>query len=499
MPEQPSIEPRAPDAPDAPDAPAAQDDADAPSSRSWWADVKAALEGHPYDYTRGRLGRAILVLAIPMVLEMAMESVFAVCDVFFVAKLGDDAVATVGLTESMLTIVYAIAIGLSMSATAMVARRTGEKDPDGAVRAGTQAIAVGAVVGLVIGAPCAYFASDLLRLMSAPEAVIENGSGYASILLGSNVVILLLFLNNAVFRGAGDAALAMRALWIANGVNLVLDPCFIFGWGPFPELGVTGAAVATTCGRGIGVIYQFAMLRRGAGRVRLKGPAFRIDFKVMAVLLRLSAGGVAQFLIATASWVVLMRIVAPFGEAVLAGYTIAVRIVMFTILPAWGLCNAAATLVGQNLGARRPDRAERSVWLTGTFNMIFLGVVMLVFLAFGPRLIAIFTDRPETMAHGADALRIISYGYLFYAWGMVMVQAFNGAGDTMTPTWINLFCFWFGQIPLAWTLATVAGLGPHGVFWSIAGAEAILAIVSLLVFRRGRWKTISLATDGAAA
>ena len=461
--------------------------------RSALQQILDVLRGRTYDYTEGSLRRAIVILAIPMVLEMAMESTFAICDVYFVSRLGDDAVAAVGLTESMLTIIYALAIGLAMGATAMVARRIGEKDEKGAVRAATQAIAVGLGAGALVGLPCAIFAVDLLRLMGASSAVIEVGGGYTSLLLGTNVVIMLLFLNNAIFRGAGDPALAMRTLWLANGINIALDPCLIFGLGPFPELGVTGAAVATTIGRGTGVLYQLWMLRRGVGRVRLHGPDFRIDPAVLLELLRVSAGGVAQFLIATASWVALMRIVSPFGDEAIAGYTIAVRIVVFAILPAWGVANAAATLVGQNLGARKPDRAERSVWWTGVYNTVFLGGVTVLFVLFAPSLIGLFTDNERTLAIGVDALRIVSYGYVFYAWGMVLTQAFNGAGDTMTPTWINLVCFWMIQIPLAWTLARVVGLGPSGVFWSVAGAESILAVVAAWVFRRGGWKKVRVA------
>lgn len=464
----------------------------------WWREVKETLSGKQHDYTKGPLSRAIVLLAIPMVLEMVMESVFAVCDVFFVSRLGDDAVATVGLTEAMLTIVYAIAIGLSMGATAMVARRVGENNPQGAVRAATQAVLVGAIVGVALGIPCLFLAPKLLLLMGASPGVIEVGSGYATIMLGGNVVITLLFLNNAVFRGAGDAAIAMRVLWVANAINLILDPCLIFGLGPFPELGVTGAAVATTIGRGAGVCYQFALLRRGVGRVELRGPACRFEPRIMRDLVRVSIGGVTQFLIATASWVVLMRIVSPFGAAAIAGYTIAIRIVIFAILPSWGLANAAATLVGQNLGARRPDRAERAVYLTAWWNTAFLGLVTVVFLLFARPMIGLFTSEPETARVGVAALRIISAGYVFYAWGMVMVQAFNGAGDTMTPTRINLVCFWFLQIPMAWLLARGLEVGPPGVFWSVAVCESVLAAVSILIFRRGRWKEASVGEDVAA-
>ena len=424
-----------------------------------------------------------------------MESVFAICDIFFVSRLGIDAVAAVGVTEALLTIVYALAIGLAMSATALVARRIGEKNKEGAVRAATAAIAVGVLGGVVLGLPGFFLAEDLLRLLDAPESVVEAGAGYARLILGFNIVVMLLHLQNGIFRGAGDAGLAMRSLWLANGINLVLDPCLIFGLGPFPELGMTGAALATVIGRGTGVLYQLRILRSGVGRIALRGPAFRVRARLVLEILRLSVGSIGQLLIATTSWVVLMRIIAPFGEAVLAGYTIAIRIVIFAFLPAWGLSNAAATLVGQNLGAGRPERAERAVWLTGLFNMAFLAVVTVVFLALAPLLIAIFTDEPETFAVGVSALRILSYGYVAYAWAMVGTQAFNGAGDTMTPTKMNFFCFWMFQIPLAWVLARPLGIGPAGVFWSVCLAEALLAVVAIVLFRRGRWKETRLVAD----
>jgi putative MATE family efflux protein len=333
--------------------------------------------------------------------------------------------------------------------------------------------------------------------MKASPEVIETGSGYTAILLGTNVVIVLLFVHNAIFRGAGDALLAMKALWLANGVNLVLDPCLIFGLGPFPELGVKGAAIATTIGRGSGVLFQLWILRRGSARLSLKGVSFRLQPRVMLELVRLSTGSIAQLLIATASWVALMRLVSPFGESAVAGYTIAIRILIFAILPAWGIANAAATLVGQNLGAKQPGRAERAVRLTGWYNAAFLTVVMILALLFGPWLLSFFTTDPETLKHGNDALRIISYGYPFYAWGMVLTQAFNGAGDTWTPTYINLFCFWVIQVPLAWWLSGSTELGPQGVFWSIGISETVLALTAMAIFKRGRWKTVQLAADEA--
>jgi putative MATE family efflux protein len=454
----------------------------------WWTALRDALSGREHDYTRGSLNRAIALLAVPMVLELSMESLFAVVDIFFVGRLGSEAVATVGITEAVLTLFYAVAIGLSMSTTAMVARRVGEGDRTGAARAAVQAIAVGMAVALCTGIPAFIYGPQILSLMGASPETLTVGGTYASLMLGSNGVILLLFLNNAIFRGAGDAVVAMRSLWLANAVNIVLDPCLIFGWGPFPELGVTGAAVATACGRGIGVLYQFHALWHGVGRLRIDRASLEVVPAVVFRLLRLSAGGIGQLLIATASWVALMRIMAPFGADAVAGYTIAMRIIVFAILPSWGMSNAVATLVGQNLGAQQPERAERSVWLTGCYNMIFLAIVTVVFVIAADVLVGWFNDDPDVTAIGSQALRVISYGYVFYAWGMVMMQAFNGAGDTMTPTWANLVCFWGGQIPLAWLLARGFGFGPPGVFWAVVVSETLLALLMMHLFRSGRWK-----------
>ncbi|HKX45296.1 MAG TPA: MATE family efflux transporter, partial [Planctomycetota bacterium] len=374
-------------------------------------------------------------------------------------------------------------------------RRIGEGNKPGAVRAATSALAVGVIAGVALGVPGWIFAPELLRAMGASEQVVAEGTGYMRLVLGLNVFVMLIHMSNAVFRGAGDAALAMRSLMLANAINIVLDPCLIFGLGPFPELGLAGAGLATVIGRGTGVAYQFWMLRRGTGRIVLRGEAFRVEPPVLREILRLSVGTVSQFLIATSSWVVLMRIVAPFGESVLAGYTIAIRIVVFAFLPAWGFSNAAATLVGQNLGAGRPERAERSVYLTGTWTMAFLALVTVAFLVWAPELVAIFTQEPATAAVAVAALRILSYGYVLYAWGMAVVQGFNGAGDTLTPTWLNLAFFWALEIPLAWGLAHPAGIGHEGVFWAVCLSEAALAVAGLLVFRRGRWKRTQLAPD----
>ncbi|MAB81367.1 MAG: MATE family efflux transporter [Planctomycetes bacterium] len=462
---------------------------------SVFREIREALRGKQHDYTEGSLPRAIWLLAVPMVLELSMESIFAICDIYFVGRLGTDAVAAVGVTEAMLTIVYALAIGLAMATTALVARRIGEKNVDGAVRVATAAIFVGVIGGLVIGIPGFLFAEDLLRLMDAPAGVVATGTDYTRIILGFNIVVMLIHLQNAVFRGAGDPSLAMKSLGLANLINIILDPILIFGLGPFPELGMTGAAIATTTGRGIGVLYQLHVLRSSNGRIVLRGPVVRLRLRLVGEILRLSLGSIGQLLIATSSWVVLVRLVAPFGGAALAGYTIAIRVVLFAFLPAWGLSNAVATLVGQNLGAQKPNRAERSVWLTGCYNMIFLGLVMILFIIAAPLIVGIFTEESESLRVGIDALRIISYGYPFYAWGMVMTQAFNGAGDTMTPTRINFFCFWCFQIPLAWGLSGPLGCGPAGVFWSVCLAEAVLAGVAVVLFRRGTWKMTQVAAD----
>ena len=436
----------------------------------------------------GSLNRAILLLAIPMVLEMVLESLFAVVDVFWVGRLGADAVATVGLTESLLSLVFAVGLGLSLSTTAMVARRIGEKDPNGAAVAGVQAIVIGLAVSLAIGLPCFFYAPRLLQLMGASPQVIAVGSSYARIALGGSGAILMLFLNNAIFRGAGDAAIAMRLLWVSNIINLVLDPCLIFGWGPFPKLGVTGAALATFTGRSIGVGYQFYRLLRGSERIRILRQHMRINLSVLLRLVRVSLTGILQFAIAHTSWIGLVRIVSIFGSAALAGYTIAIRIVIFVILPSWGLSNAAATLVGQNLGAKQPQRAEASVWRTGFYNMIFLGAIGVVFVVFAEPIVRMFTHDPQVVPLAASCLRIISYGNIGYAYGMVMLQAFNGAGDTITPTIVNFFGFWLLEIPLAWFLAIPMRMQAKGAYFSIVVAEAAIAAVSIVLFKRGYWK-----------
>ncbi len=457
-------------------------------SPSLWSSIREAVRGSHQDFTTGSLNRAILLLAIPMILEMVLESLFAVVDVFWVGRLGADAVATVGLTESMLSLVFAVGLGLSLSTTAMVARRIGEKNPEAAAVAGVQAIAIGLAISVLVGVPCVFYAPELLRLMGASPQVISVGSGYARIALGGSGAIMMLFLNNAIFRGAGDAAIAMRLLWVSNIINLVLDPCLIFGWGPFPKLGVTGAAAATFTGRSIGVLYQFYRLLRGSERIRILKNQVRVNLPILLRLLRVSLTGILQFAIAHTSWIGLMRIVSIFGSLTLAGYTIAIRILIFLLLPSWGLSNAAATLVGQNLGARQPERAQTSVWRTGFYNMLFLGGIGLFFLIFATPVVRLFTSDPAVVPLAATALRILSYGNIGYAYGMVMLQAFNGAGDTVTPTYVHFFGFWLLEIPLAYALALPAHLGPNGVYISIVVAEAAIAGAGILLFRRGRWK-----------
>ncbi len=453
-----------------------------------WPALRDAVRGTQQDFTAGPIGRALLLLAVPMVLETAMESVFAVVDIFFVSRLGSEAVATVGLTESMLTLIYTVALGLSIGVTAMVARRIGEKDPDGAARTAVQAILLGIVVAAMLGIVGGTFAPRLLGLMGADSAVIGAGAPYTRIMLGGNATVLLLFLINAIFRGAGDAAIAMRMLWLANGINIFLDPALIFGIGPFPELGIAGAAIATNIGRGTAVVAQLYILTRATGRVKIHAEHIRMIPSVMWQLVRLSGTGTFQVFIGMASWIGLIRILAGFGSEVLAGYTIGIRMIIFALLPSWGLSNAAATMVGQGLGAKKPERAERAVWMAGFYNMLLLGTVGVVFEIFAPQIVRVFTTDPEPFRYGVMCLRIVSAGFLFYAYGMVLTQSFNGAGDAWTPTIINLFCFWLFELPFAYVLAHVFHVGPPGVFLAMTLAFSALAVVSAAVFRRGRWK-----------
>ena len=471
-----------------PSSAVALNSAEMPSMRRLVRDLMDAIRGTAADYTQGSIGRAILLLSVPMMLEMALESAFAVVDIYFVSSLGSSAVATVGLTESVLTLVYAVAIGFSMGTTALVARRIGEKHPREAADAAVQAIAVAVAASVPFAVAGIFFAKDILGLMGADAWGLEHGYRYAAWMLGGNVVVMLIFIINAIFRGAGDAALAMRVLWLASGVNIVLDPALIFGWGPLPELGIEGAAVATVIGRGLGVLLQFWVLLRGAKHIRVLPEQIRIRAAVMRRLILTSLGGIGQFIIATSSWIGLVRIVSVFGSEALAGYTIAVRIIIFTLMPSWGFSNAAATLVGQNLGAGQPERAERSVWITGVVNMVFLAGVSLIYIFCNRFLVRIFTAEPGVVAAGAECLQIVSCGYIVYAWGMVMPQAFNGAGDTLTPTKINFFCFWLLEIPLAYLLAIKLGANQSGVYWSIVVAESAAGLVGIALFRRGKWK-----------
>lgn len=459
-----------------------------PSQQSLWKDIVGSVKGMEYDFTSGSTGRAILLLSIPMVLEMMMESVFAVADIFFVSKLGPEAVATVGITESMMTILYAVAMGLSMGTTAIISRRIGEKDKKSAAIAAVQSIIIGILVSIPVAALGIFFSHELLGLMGASETIINEMYTYTMIMMGGNLVIMLLFIVNAVFRGAGDAAISMRVLWFANLLNIVLDPILIFGFGPIPAMGITGAAIATTGARGLAVIYQFWLLFGKSSRIQINRQDLKLNLDVMNRLVRVSIGGIGQFLIAMASWLGMVRIIAEFGSTALAGYTIAIRIVMFSLLPSWGMSNAAATLVGQNLGAGKPERAERSAWICGFINTGFLILLGISFYLFSDFLIRLFTPEVDVIAVGAKALKIIALGYLFYGMGMVMVQAFNGAGDTMTPTWLNFICFWLIEIPLGWFLAMNAGFNENGVFWAIVVAESVFGILGMWVFAKGKWK-----------
>lgn len=441
------------------------------------------------NFTEGSINRAIFLLSVPMIVEMSFESVFAVVDIYFVSLLNDqNAVAAIGLTESLLTFIYSIGMGLSMGATAMVARRVGEKNFDAASTAALQAIYIGGVFALWFTFTGLLNYEELLRLMGASEEIIRVGSGYTKWMLGGNITIIMIFLINGIFRGAGNAAIAMQSLILANILNMILDPILIFGWGPIPAYGVEGAAIATNIGRSVGVLYQLYFLAKGTGIIRIPRKNLAVNWSIIGNLLRVSAGGAGQFLISSASWVVLVYIVAKFGSAALAGYTIAIRVIIFTILPSWGMANAASTLVGQNLGAGFPDRAEKSVWRTGFYNMMFLLGVMVVFLLFAENILGFFTKDLEVIAYGVECLQVVAFGYVFYGYGMVITQSFNGAGDTLTPTLINLVGFWLLQIPLAWVLALSLGFETKGVYLAIAIAESAIAIAGMLIFRRGKWK-----------
>ena len=451
-----------------------------------------AVKGKQHDFTTGSIRKAVFMLSIPMILEMLMESIFALVDIIYVSRVSVNAVATVGLTESVLTLVYAVAIGLSMGATAIVARRTGEKDREGANQAAVQVIFLGVFIAALISVIGILFPKEILGLMGGEADLIEEGYGYTQVLLGGNVTVMLLFLINAVFRGAGNASIAMWTLILSNGLNIILDPIFIFGLGPIPAYGVEGAAIATTTGRGVAVLAQLIILFKGNSYIKIAIKDVVIRTKVMINLIKISLGGIGQFLIGTSSWVVLMLIMATFGSEVLAGYTIAIRIMMFTLMPAWGMSNAAATLVGQNLGAQQPDRAEASVWKTGKYCAIFMGAVSLIYIFLAPTFLGWFSSEPDVVKYGALCLQIMAAGYIAYAYGMVVINSFNGSGDTKTPTVINFICFWLFQLPFAYFMAIELDFGPEGVFWAITLAEISIAVIGIIWFRKGKWKTVQV-------
>lgn len=449
---------------------------------------QALIGGEEHDFTQGSIKRAVFILSVPMVAEMLMESVFAIADIFFVAKLGADAIATVGLTESVMTIVYAIAVGISVAATAIVSRRVGEKKNRKASHSAYQAILTGTVISIIITILGIVFTEDILRLMNASEAVVNDYSVYMKIIFAGNIVVMLLFVNNAIFRSAGNPILSMKVLVVANIINLILDPLLIFGLGPIPAMGIKGAAIATTIGRGIAVLYQFYIFISGKGKIRFDGISLLPDFKLIKQVLVLSWGSIFQNLVATSSWIILVRFVAVYGSEVLAGYTIALRIIMFSLLPAWGISNAASTLVGQNLGAGDPLRAEKSAWMASRVNMVFMGVISFFLVVWPSQFIGLLTPDTHIIPLGTDSLRIMSIGLIMYGLGMVMVNSLNGAGDTQTPFKINVFSFWMLEIPLAWFLSQKAGLMQNGVFWSIVIAEAFMTIIALYFFKKGKWK-----------
>lgn len=472
--------------------PASDATATDPAAQSVWASLRDAIRGTSADYTRIPLRRAVFLLAVPMVLELILESTFAVVDIFFVARLGASAVATVGLTESYLFLLYSIAMGLAMGVTALVARRVGEGESEQASITAAQALWIALLASVPFAIAGIVYARELLALMGADAWTLEHGVGYMQWMLGGNAVILLLFVINAIFRGAGDAAIAMRVLWVANGLNIVLDPLLIFGWGPVPAFGIEGAAIATNIGRGVGVLMQLWILFRGGKHIRILAAQLAWNAGIAWNIVRTSLGGVGQMIVAMTSWIFLMRILASIGSEAVAGATIAIRIMMFTMMPAWGMSNAAATLVGQNLGAQQPDRAEASVWQIGRYNMAYLILIALLFFFLPRELVGFFTSDTQVVDVGAQWLRILSYSLFVYGWWMVSVQAFNGAGDTATPTWINVVFFWMIQIPLAWLLALQLQHGHTGVFWAVFVSETSVGLFTLWLFSRGKWKTVQV-------
>jgi putative MATE family efflux protein len=463
-----------------------------PPAQSTWQAIKDAIRGTEADYTKIGLRRAIFLLAVPMILELLMESLFAVVDIYFVGKLGSSAVATVGLTETFLFLLYSLAMGLALAVTAIISRRIGEKNKEEAAINAVQSIFLGVLCSIPFMIGGIFFAKDLLRLMGGDEWAINEGYKFTQIMLGGNVVIVLLFVINAIFRGAGDAAIAMRVLWIANGINIILCPILIFGWGPIPAFGIEGSAIATTTGRGIGVIIQLWTLFKGGKHIQVTMKHLYWNARIILGIAKTSLGGVGQMFVGMTSWIVLMKILSDVGSEAVAGATIALRIMMFTMLPAWGMSNAAATLVGQNLGAGHPDRAESSVWKTGVYNMIFLAIVSVVYLLLGDNLMRIFTDEPRVIEIGSEWLRLLSFSFVIYGWWMVAVQAFNGAGDTGTPTMINIVFFWLIQIPLAWYLALKLDWQESGVFWAVFISETSVGLFTLWLFSRGKWKTMKV-------
>ena len=454
---------------------------------SWWSLVKTSLKEEEFDYTRIPIKKAVILLAIPMMLETSIEALFAVVDIFFVAKLGAEAVATVGITEAIITLLYAIGIGLSMSITALVARRIGENNkPRASVLAG-QAIIIGIMLSIIVGVSGIVYAKSILNFIGASEHIVNDLSGYTTIMLGGSATILMLFILNGIFRGAGEPVLAMKAIWIASIINIILDPCLIFGLGPFPELGIEGAAIATTLGRGIGAIYIAFILFSGRSRIRVRLHHMKPEIDEMLLLVKVSFGGILQFLIATSSWIFLMKIMAEFGSHALAGYTIAIRVVEFIMMPVWGLSNSVSTLVGQNLGALNVDRARKAVYVVTKYNVLLMLAFSVVFIMFAEQVVGIFTSDHDIIQIGAECLRILSYGFGLYGLGLAMIQAFNGAGDTMTPTWINGICFWLFQIPFAYWLSLSILERPHGVYWAIFIAEGLMAIIALYIFKQNNW------------
>ncbi len=456
------------------------------------ATLKEALSGEEQEFTSGSINRAIILLSIPMVLEMMMEGIFALVDIYFVSKISAEATATVGMTESVVTIIYSIAIGLSAAATATVARRIGEHDPEGAAKAAVQAVIIAVVLSGIISVAGIVFAEDLLKAMGGTDSQVRDCVGYTKVIFGSNFVIMFIFLLNAVFRGAGNASIAMWVLVVSNAINIALDPILIFGWGPFPEMGVTGAAVATSIGRGIGVCIQIYLLLKGTNIIRIASRHLVFHLETIKNMVRVASTGTLQYVIASASWIFLMRIIAESGTEAVSGYTIAIRIIVFTIMPAWGMANAAATLVGQNLGAKHPERAEASVWRTAHMDMLFMLVVSVIYFVFAKTIVSSFDPNPLVVESGVLALRIFSVGYVFFAYGMVISSAFNGAGDTLTPTIINFICFWLIEIPLGWLLAVHFGYGLAGVCWAVFIAESIMAVILIVIFKKGKWKEVKI-------